>query len=50
MLINEIKSTINSDGDGKKIAMPSEKEDRIWRADPSDGLRPMRSIRSTWRP
>ena len=34
-------------GDGKKIAKASEQFDRNWRADPSDGLRPLISTRST---
>ena len=35
------------DGDGIKIPTMSELPDREWRADPSDGLRPLRSIRAT---
>jgi N-acetylneuraminate synthase len=37
-----------ADGDGVKTAMPSELEDRVWRADPSDGLRPFKSVRETF--
>lgn len=39
-----------ADGDGIKRALPSELPDRDWRADPTDGLRPLIHIRRTWRP
>jgi N-acetylneuraminate synthase len=38
-----------ADGTGEKVPLPSELPDREWRADPSDGLRPLKSIRKTWR-
>lgn len=50
--ISEVISNVNiglgSDGDG--IFNPSESEisDRDWRADPSDGLRPMKKIRQSF--
>lgn len=34
-----------ADGDGEKVPSPCEAGDRDWRADPSDGLRPMRWMR-----
>lgn len=37
-----------ADGDGVKKPMPSEAADRLWRADPSDGLRPFKEIRETF--
>ncbi len=37
-----------SDGDGEKKPVPAEINDRIWRADPSDGLRPFLSERKEW--
>jgi len=37
-----------ADGDGRKVAMPSELPDRDWRADPEDGLRPLKSVRKTY--
>ena len=53
-LPNSISSVIEqlghgflADGDGVKEPVSSEKPDRMWRADPSDGLRPMKSIRGT---
>lgn len=36
------------DGSGLKTAAPSEMVDRDWRADPVDGLRPLRAIRAGW--
>lgn len=44
-----IKSTslgLNADGDGHKAPVASELPDRVWRADPTDGLRPLKSIRN----
>ncbi|MFT5144789.1 MAG: sialic acid synthase SpsE [Rhodothermales bacterium] len=37
-----------ADGTGEKMPMPSELADREWRADPTDGLRPMLSVRAEW--
>ncbi len=34
-----------ADGSGIKELMPSEADDRLWRADPTDGLRPFKEIR-----
>jgi sialic acid synthase SpsE len=36
---------IEADGDGNKVPAPAELHDREWRADPSDGLRPLRAVR-----
>lgn len=46
--ISLIKDGYQADGSGEKIAAPSEKADRLWRADPSDGLRPFKEIRGTF--
>jgi N-acetylneuraminate synthase len=35
----------DADGDGRKAPMPVEASDVAWRADPADGLRPLRSTR-----
>lgn len=47
--INEVIRNVNigllADGDGRKEPAPSELPDRMWRADPSDGLRPLRAMR-----
>lgn len=37
-----------ADGTGAKIPATAELPDREWRADPSDGFRPLRHIRETW--
>jgi N-acetylneuraminate synthase len=37
-----------ADGSGLKTAAPSELGDRDWRADPEDGLRPLKHIRDAW--
>jgi sialic acid synthase SpsE len=45
LVINQVKDGFSADGDGVKTPVNSEKLDRLWRADPSDGLRPIKSIR-----
>ena len=49
-VIKDINKGYIADGDGVKEPLPSELPDRDWRADPSDGLRPLKSIRSSWQP
>jgi len=44
-LIATIREGYLADGTGEKVPMPSEYADRNWRADPSDGLRPLKQIR-----
>ncbi len=48
-VIEDIKSGFVSDGTGKKIPAASEESDRGWRADPTDGLRPLVETRKKWR-
>jgi len=38
----------DADGSGQKVPAPAEMADREWRADPSDGLRPLLSTRADW--
>ena len=45
-VITQAKDGLSSDGDGIKNPVESEKSDRMWRADPSDGLRPLKSMRN----
>ncbi len=45
-LIRDIRVALRADGDGRKIPAAREREERHWRADPSDGLRPLQSFRS----
>lgn len=47
-VIDEVKSGFLADGLGVKEPMPSEEADRLWRADPSDGLRPFKQIRASF--
>ncbi len=49
-VIAAIHDGARADGTGEKVPVDAEAADRPWRADPTDGLRPMRSIRSTWEP
>lgn len=46
-VINDINKGFSADGDGLKVPVASELPDRMWRADPLDGLRPLREIRSS---
>ena len=48
-VIAMLKEGDRADGMGEKSPLPSELSDRDWRADPSDGLRPLKHIRKTWR-
>jgi len=49
-VITDVSHALGADGDGIKAPVPSELPDRLWRADPSDGLRPMKAIRESWSP
>jgi|SRR6185312_13045789 N-acetylneuraminate synthase len=48
-VIARIRESRVADGSGFKGPQPSELSDRDWRADPSDGMRPLRHIRPTYR-
>lgn len=47
-VIREVRDGERADGLGRKEPTPSEMPDREWRADPSDGLRPLRAVRRSW--
>jgi len=47
-LICETNTAFSADGTGEKVPAPAERDDRQWRADPTDGLRPFLSVRSSW--
>ena len=47
-VIDSVREGFNADGTGEKTLMPSEKSDRMWRADPLDGLRPMKIVRKNF--
>ncbi len=46
-VIREVRMGMEADGSGAKEPSPCEAEDRAWRADPLDGLRPLQSLRRT---
>lgn len=47
-VIREVRAGEIADGHGRKQPSPSELPDRDWRADPSDGLRPLKRTRQSW--
>lgn len=49
-VIARIRESLVADGSGFKGPQPSELADRDWRADPADGMRPLRAIRDAWVP
>jgi len=49
-VIARIRESLVADGTGFKGPQPSELADREWRADPSDGMRPLRGVRAVWEP
>ena len=50
MVIDNVSKGFMADGNGIKEPSISEIPDRNWRADPSDGLRPLKNIRDNWKP
>lgn len=48
-VIRGISVGLSADGSGEKVPAACEMADRDWRADPSDGLRPLKRIREGWR-
>jgi len=49
-VIARIRESFAADGTGFKEPQPSERDDRDWRADPTDGMRPLKSVRAVWEP
>ena len=47
-VIARIRESVAADGTGFKSSQPSEAADRDWRADPSDGMRPLVHVRQAW--
>ena len=47
-IIQMSKNSYLADGDGIKQPVQAEIKDRSWRADPKDGLRPLREVRKYW--
>jgi sialic acid synthase SpsE len=48
-VIKHVNEGFEADGDGRKVLQPSEAVDRDWRADPSDGMRPLLKLRKVWK-
>ena len=48
-VIKAVRIGFQSDGTGEKTPASSELSDRNWRADPQDGLRPMKDLRGTFK-
>ena len=48
-VIRDVRDGLAADGNGVKEPAPSELPDREWRADPADGLRPLKHVRAEWR-
>jgi N-acetylneuraminate synthase len=48
-VIARIRESFIADGLGFKGPQPSELADRDWRADPADGMRPLKNIRATYK-
>ena len=47
-LISNIRIGLAADGNGIKEPVAAELPDRDWRADPEDGLRPLKYVRKSW--
>ncbi|WP_027181691.1 N-acetylneuraminate synthase family protein [Oleidesulfovibrio alaskensis] len=45
-VISQIRQAFSADGNGVKEPAPCEEQERNWRADPQDGLRPLRAVRA----
>jgi sialic acid synthase SpsE len=48
-VIARVRESLAADGNGFKGPQPSEADDREWRADPADGMRPLKHIRRTFK-
>ena len=47
-IIDQVKTGLLADGSGVKIPVPAEMVERVWRTDPSDGLRPLLETRKNY--
>lgn len=47
-VIGDVGAVLLADGDGEKRIAPGEASDRAWRADPEDGLRPLKATRQSF--
>ena len=46
----QVRLAEQAEGSGAKRPTAIEREERDWRADPGDGLRPLRGLRASWSP
>lgn len=49
-LVASTQDGCSADGSGEKVPGPAESRERDWRADPGDGLRPLRKVREACSP
>ncbi len=49
-VISQVRRGMSADGSGAKEPVAAEEPDRLWRADPSDGLRPFKEVRHGFKP
>jgi sialic acid synthase SpsE len=49
-VIARVRESLTADGGGFKEPQACELADREWRADPIDGMRPLRHVRTNWAP
>ncbi|MEM1140324.1 MAG: N-acetylneuraminate synthase family protein [Pseudomonadota bacterium] len=47
-VIEDVSVSLSADGRALKEPVPAEQDERPWRADPEDGLRPLQSTRAVW--
>ena len=47
-VIEAVQTAFEADGSGEKMPAPTELSDKDWRADPIDGLRPLKSFRKNF--
>jgi N-acetylneuraminate synthase len=47
-VIHNVRTGFLADGDSNKILSDTERGERNWRTSPSDGYRPLRSVRESW--
>ncbi len=48
-VISNLREIVDIDGNGEKVPQNAELSDRLWRADPEDGLRPFKEVRSVFK-
>ncbi len=49
-LVSLVRRGLETDGSGVKEPVPAEAPERLWRTDPTDGLRPFKQVRDEFQP